>query len=594
MPIRKRILWRLFPSFILILLIALVAMVWCTFNLLGQFQERSVHQDLRSIGVVAADLFADRLSIEDAAGVDAACKRQGPRVGARITIILPDGTVIGDSEEDPLQMDNHANRDEVRQAVRDGIGSSTRFSRTLEQQMVYVAVAVDGPDGLAGVVRTSKPVPELAAALRRVYGDLLLVGLVVALFSLVLTFLLARWINRPLSELTEGASRFAAGELDHRVPVSEVEELGSLAVAMNRMAAELGLRIGTITRQRNELEAVLSSMVEAVIVVEPDRRIARINRAAAALFETDVREAEGKTVLEMSRNLELDRFVNRVTESEGPQESNLILSGIEASERYLQLHGTRMRDVAGQEIGALVVLNDVTKLKRLENIRRDFVANVSHELMTPITAIQGFVETLRDGALSEKKTAEDFMEIISRHSERLHAIIDDLLALSRIEQGKERDAIALSVQPVNEVIASAVKICHAKAEERQIEIGVVCEEHLRGKMNPPLLEQAIVNLVDNAIKYSEPGDTIQILAETHESETVIRVTDSGCGIPEQHLERICERFYRVDRARSRKLGGTGLGLAIVKHIVNAHGGRMSVESRVGAGSTFSIHLLAEL
>jgi two-component system, OmpR family, phosphate regulon sensor histidine kinase PhoR len=590
-PIRKRILWRLFPAFVLILLIALAAIVWYSFNLLAQFQERTVNHDLRSIGLIAADLFADRLSIENATGVDAACKSLGTKVGARITVILPDGTVIGDSEEDPPQMNNHANRDEVRLAILEGIGSSTRFSRTLRKQMVYVAVAVNDNDDLAGVVRTSKPVPELAASLRRVYGDLVLAGLAVALFSMILTFLVARWINRPLSELTAGAARFAAGDLDHRLPVPEIEEIGALAVAMNEMASELGSRIGTITRQRNELEAVLSSMVEAVIVVEPDLRIARINRAAAALFQIDAQESVCKTVLEITRNLDLDRFVSRVMESEEPQEDDLVLSGSEANERYLQVHGTRILDAGGADIGALVVLNDVTSLKRLENVRRDFVANVSHELKTPITSIQGFVETLRDGAIADRETAENFLDIISRHSDRLNAIIDDLLALSRIEQGKEHGEIALSVESVIEVIDSAVNICQTKADEKQIEVGVFCDEDLRVTMNPPLLEQAIVNLVDNAIKYSEPGCKIQILAEKTESETVIRVIDSGRGIPREHLDRIFERFYRVDKARSRKLGGTGLGLAIVKHIVNAHSGRMSVESRIGAGSTFTIHLL---
>jgi two-component system phosphate regulon sensor histidine kinase PhoR len=248
----------------------------------------------------------------------------------------------------------------------------------------------------------------------------------------------------------------------------------------------------------------------------------------------------------------------------------------------------------GANIGALIVLDNITRLKVLENIRRDFVANVSHELKTPITSIKGFVETLRDGAVNDPEDRMRFLDIIARHSDRLNAIIDDLLSLSRIEQEAEREQIALEEGRIRDALDAAVLVCASKADEKGIRVDLACDQDLRAKINLPLLEQAIVNLIDNAIKYSGSGSNIRIEAAGTAAETVIRVRDWGCGIPQDHLQRIFERFYRVDKARSRKLGGTGLGLAIVKHIVHAHGGRILVESSPGKGSTFSICLPAGL
>ena len=236
------------------------------------------------------------------------------------------------------------------------------------------------------------------------------------------------------------------------------------------------------------------------------------------------------------------------------------------------------------------MLNDVTRLRKLENIRRDFVANVSHEIKTPITAIKGFVETLRDGAVKNPEDAERFLSIIQKHVDRLEAIVEDLLSLSRIEKEGERQEIALEDHAVREILTGAIQLCEAKASAKSVVLELSCDEDLKGKINLALLEQAVVNLIDNAIKYSDSGKRVRIEAYKEDKGFLIRVQDQGCGIEKKHLDRLFERFYRVDKARSRKLGGTGLGLAIVKHIVQAHGGSVSVESQPGKGSTFSLHL----
>jgi two-component system phosphate regulon sensor histidine kinase PhoR len=259
-------------------------------------------------------------------------------------------------------------------------------------------------------------------------------------------------------------------------------------------------------------------------------------------------------------------------------------------EKILNLKSSPLLDAGKDQIGTLVVINDATQLRRLENMRKDFVANVSHEIKTPLTAIKGFVETLHQGSVDKPEEAERFLGIIQKHVDRLSAIIDDLLSLSRIEQEDERQAIEFENKPIADIFRSAVQICRSKAEEKSIDIQIDCEEGLEYYFDPTLLEQAVVNLLDNAIKYSEPDSAIHVSASLNDSEVKIMVKDQGIGIAKKHLPRLFERFYRVDKARSRKMGGTGLGLAIVKHIAQAHGGRVTVKSELGKGSSFTIHL----
>jgi two-component system phosphate regulon sensor histidine kinase PhoR len=258
--------------------------------------------------------------------------------------------------------------------------------------------------------------------------------------------------------------------------------------------------------------------------------------------------------------------------------------------RYFQLHGVSLSDSQGYKSGAVIVLNDMTRIRRLENIRRDFVANVSHELRTPVTSIQGFVEALLEGGIKEPQQIERYLKIIAKHSNRLNTIIDDLLSLSRLEEDEEKREISFEQVSLKQMLTGAVELSSVKAAEKNITVDVVCEDQIDAKVNVAFLEQAIVNLVDNAIKYSEPGGTIQVSAQHGDKEVAIAVQDKGCGIDKKHHSRIFERFYVVDKGRSRKLGGTGLGLSIVKHIAQIHGGHVTVKSTLGKGSTFTIHL----
>jgi two-component system phosphate regulon sensor histidine kinase PhoR len=430
--------------------------------------------------------------------------------------------------------------------------------------------------------------PTVGAAVRTIYVEVAtgigLVGLAVAALSLIAS----RSITRPVELLRRGAERFASGDLETRLPIPDSTELGLLANTMNAMAGELEDRIHAVERQRNELQAVLSSMVEGVIAFDSHERVISLNRAAATMFNVSREQAVGRVIHEVIRNTDLQRFVASLLAKGEPDTGTIIMEN--RGQEHLQLQGAALHDAQGGRIGGLVVLHDITRVYRLETARRDFVSNVSHELKTPITAIKGYVETLLDGALEETDSARKFLAIIGRQAERLTALIEDLLRLSRLEQDADRESLPLEDGPVREVLERAFSACEPAAAAKHVDVLVRCQENVTAKMNAQLLQLAVENLLENAIKYSDENTTVTIDAGVQDAEVWIAVSDQGCGIAREHLSRIFERFYRVDKARSRKLGGTGLGLAIVKHIVRVHGGTTTVESEPAKGSTFRIHL----
>ncbi|MEI6614598.1 MAG: ATP-binding protein, partial [Chrysiogenales bacterium] len=402
----------------------------------------------------------------------------------------------------------------------------------------------------------------------------------------VVALLILRQISRPLENMREMAERLAQGELNASVPESGYEETKALARALNQMATQLSERVRIITEQRNEQKAVFNSMVEGVIAVDKDERILHLNPAAIGLLELKNEDAHGRSMQEIIRNPDLQKFLSNTLAQSGVLDGEIIIYGNE--DHFLQLHGTVLTDASGMNIGALVVLNDVTRLKRLETVRRDFVANVSHELKTPVTALKGCVETLADFSSITDQERNKFMTMMARHVDRLEAIINDLLSLSKIEFDAERDRIQLEPAPVADVLRRAVNTFAEQAEHKKIILTVDCPEDLTASINAALLEQAVGNLIDNAVKYSGEGAHVLVSAKLNGSDVEISVADQGPGIEKKHLDRIFERFYRVDQARSRAMGGTGLGLSIVKHIALAHRGTVGVTSALGQGSTFTI------
>ncbi|MCF8080078.1 MAG: PAS domain-containing protein [Desulfobacterales bacterium] len=586
---KRRLLWQLFPSYLLITVIALAAVSGFASKTVRQFFLDRIAEDLRARARLVEGHVVPYLSPLNETKVNRICTEAGKASGTRVTVVLRSGRVIGDSEENPSQMDNHGTRPEILDAVESGLGRSIRKSATLGQQMMYVSVPIRQQKLITAFVRTSLPLTDIEAEIRAIQARVLLVGLFVAVLAGVISLLVSRRITRPVEEMRQGAERFADGMLGHRLLMPDTQELAALADALNRMAQQLDRRIQTIVRQRNELETVLSSMAEGVIAVDLDERIINMNQAAAAMFGAGALEKRNRSIQEAIRNSDFQRFVKRALTGDQELQGDIVLYH-EKQERILSIHSTPLRDSEEKRIGILVVMNDVTELRRLENLRRDFVANVSHEIKTPLTAIKGFVETLQHGAVKDSQEIQRFLSIISRHVDRLSAIVEDLLKLSRIEREDEAKKIGFAEAPIEAVIRSAVGFCQARAEEKGIRIEVDCDAGVRAQIDASLIEQAVINLLDNAVNYTGENGRIRVEARSDKDRVRLRVIDNGIGIERQHLPRLFERFYRVDKARSRKIGGTGLGLSIVKHIVQAHGGTVSVQSEVNKGSTFEIVL----
>jgi two-component system phosphate regulon sensor histidine kinase PhoR len=524
----------------------------------------------------------------DLSAIDKQCKEYGRLTNTRITIVDTNGVVLGDSDKDPLNMENHGSRPEMVQAFGGHLGTAARFSNTLQLKMKYVAVPVKENSNVIAVVRTSLPVSNIEKTLNTFYLNVAISGILIIILALIVSIVVFRRLTRPLEELQLGAERFADGHLQFKLPVSDIEEIATLATSMDRMAKQLDARIRTIVEQRNEREAILSSMSEGVLALDANECIVSLNRTAAYFLDIDIESVTGKSIHGVARISDLHRLIEMTSNSNETVEMELVLPG--QKERYLQAHGTVLNDTSGKRIGIVLVFNDITRLKKLENIRRDFVANVSHELKTPITAITGSAETLLDDPIDNPEDSRRFLKMIARHSERLNNLVDDLLTLARLESESDRDGIEFSRNKIADVLNSSIHVCRERGNAHNVTITCSCDSNIEVKINIRQLEQSVVNLIDNAIKYSEAGSEVTVKAEISGDEIVISVEDQGCGIESKHLPRLFERFYRVDKARSREVGGTGLGLAIVKHVAITHEGRVSVDSTPGKGSTFRIHL----
>ncbi|MBN1675127.1 MAG: HAMP domain-containing protein [Kiritimatiellae bacterium] len=593
---KRRLIWQLYPSYLVVIAVSLGATAWYISRSIRVFHYAQAEKALDSAAFLVAEHLKtpERLpaldphgAAEAHAGIDSLCKSLGAACGYRVTVVLPSGQVLGDSEKNPGQMENHADRPEIATALHGRAGVAIHYSRTLRMHMMYVAVPVQAGSRTAAIVRTSLSLADIDAAVHNMRKRLAAAGMVIACVAAAMSVVVSRRISRPIENIRRGAEAFGRGELQSRLPPARVAELDILANTLNRMANQLNARINTITEQRDEQNALLACMIEGVVAVDNEKRLIKMNEAAEQFFHVRAADAAGKAVGAVIRNALLLRIIDDALEAAGPIEGDVPLPD---TDRRLQAHGTALHGAAGQRIGALVVLNDVTRLRRLETVRRDFVANVSHELKTPITSIKGFAETLLDGAAANAQDLDRFLKIIAKQANRLQSIIEDLLTLSSLEDVAEKHDVELQRGRVDNVVENAIQSCQTSAEARGMQLRTHCEGALVANLNIQLFEQAVANLIDNSIKYGEAGTAVEVSARERDGEIAILVRDEGPGIAGEHLPRLFERFYRVDKSRSRKLGGTGLGLAIVKRIVLAHGGRVSVESTLGKGSTFSIFL----
>ncbi len=465
--------------------------------------------------------------------------------------------------------------------------------------MLYVAIPLQKNQPARGVLRLSVPATALDMVLADIRKKIIVGTITIALLAACSSYLLARRISRPLERMQRGAELLSAGKTGHPISLDDdyvAREIADLGQALNAMGRQIHSRIMMISQQRNELEAVFSSMTDGVLAIGTNHTIIRVNKAAAHLFLLDGKGVQGKPLEGVIRNRILRKFLEITLERDYPtkKDLNLMEGGLEMS---LRLHAVPLYDGEEKRLGSLVIINNLTRLNQLENIRQDFVANVSHELKTPITAIRGYVETLLDGAMDDEEAAENFLHIIERQSCRLDAIVDDLLTLARIEDRFKNNDISLEQEKILPLLEAVIQACTPQATQKNVSISMECDPALTAQVNRPMLEQGVINLLTNAIKYSSTGKAVSITAvrrrDAMKKEVVdIQVRDQGPGIGREHLERIFERFYRCDKARSRESGGTGLGLAIVKHIAQCHGGTVNVRSRNDSGATFTITIPA--
>ena len=607
----KKLIWQIFPANVLTILLVIITVSWYGVVSLQEFYLQDTEADLEARGHLISSKVKEYLRGHKTGDLKEYCIQAGRSSGTRITVIDPQGKVLADSNEDPQTMENHSQRAEIAGALAGNVGVSRRFSRTLQENMIYVAIPLTNIAAEAfqdyhgkrveAVLRTSVSVAALDTTLRRIKSRIILASLAVLLLAGAVTLLISRNISRPLEQMTKSAERFAGGDFSLRMlPVVKKTaslEVATLAAAMDRMAELLDEKIEAIVTQRNQLETVFSSMVEAVIAIDTEERVISINAAAAELFGVERKAAPGKIVQQIVRNVQLQQHISRTLAARESVVDEIILRG-ENGDRILHTNVVILGNGAGENVGVLVVMNDVTKIRRLENVRRDFVANVSHELRTPITSIRGYVETLLDGALDIREDAVRFLEIVLHQSERLATIIDDLLALSKIEEEAKRGAIPLAPGLLRPVLEAAVQTCRLQADQAGIAVVIDCPEGIMAAINATLLEQAVINLLVNAIAYSRQGGEVTVGVAVGQGEQVdkvrIVVRDNGIGIAKEHLPRLFERFYRSDKARSRAHGGSGLGLAIVKHIAEAHNGQVEVKSAEGKGSEFALIISSTL
>ena len=585
---KDKLIWHLFPSYMLVTLLALTAITLYASRSLRDFYLDETENSLLARAQFFASKVTSMIDDKDFEQINDLTKDLGEQTKSRVTVILPDGLVVADSLEDPAKMENHSDRPELKNALSNDYGSSIRYSSTVGYNMMYVAVPLKSKGKVTGLLRVSVSTQAINQTLMDIFIRLIFFGLIIAALATLICWIVAKRIAQPIEDLRQGAEKFANGDFCHRIVPSNIGELKNLSFSLNNMATQLDNRIKAVIEHRKEIDTILSSMVEGIFVVDRHEHIVTINSSAASFIHVDQDGAKGKLIQEVIRNTVIQQFIRDALSTEKPLEQQISITN--DRQLILRVYGTPLYGLENEKVGELIVLRDITKLSILENHRREFVTNVSHEIKTPLTSIKGFVETLLDGSLEKPADAKRFLGIIAKQTDRLNILVDDLLTLSKIETDSEKKEIKTSMHNVVDVVRSSIQLCELKAKNKNIQVSFDDNANISCLINPLLLEQAFVNLIDNAIKYSPSRTTVKIEAVVNDFEVLIQIKDEGCGIDSEHLPRLFERFYRVDKSRSSDVGGTGLGLAIVKYILCAHDGHVTVQSEFGKGSVFTIHL----
>ena len=589
---RSKLFWRLYSGYAAIIVFSTLIVG----ILLSRQLSENATQDIENSLSVRSELLTEigkevLLQIPSEVielDLQATLQELGTRTQSRLTIIRPDGRVIADSEESPVAMDNHLQRPEIIDARDTGSGITSRFSQTQQQMMIYKALPVRDGARLLGFVRVSLATAEVDIQLTQLRRIILISASIVAIIALLIGLYFANRFTEPLSKMTQVAEAISQGDYERRINVSETDEIGSLAAAINRMARSSATRMDEITLERNRLSSIFAGMVEGVIDVDQSQKIVHVNQVAADLLGLSVQGCIGQPIWEVVRVAEIiDALEQALNNREIVKAQMRHLS--EEDDLVVDIYAASLQNEHGDAIGAVVVLHNISELDHLERIRRDFVANASHELKTPITAIRGLTETIMDDKEIPETTRDDFIQKAHAQSLRLSTLVTDLMTISRLESDQQQTSS--SVFDIVELVRLSLLQSEPARNEKQLELNsALSEKPLLLLGDRQSISQLADNLIDNAIKYTDVAGSISVGLEQLEQLAILTVKDSGIGISPQYQQRIFERFYRVDKARSRELGGTGLGLSIVKNIADRHGGNVSVESQPGIGSTFKVVL----
>jgi two-component system, OmpR family, phosphate regulon sensor histidine kinase PhoR len=584
--VRRNLFWKLALTFFALLVSVLVAVDFFAERALHRDSERAAFAQLATIARFATAHPPEFPSLgttlsEDLDRLNHWAAEVGSD-GARVTVIRADGRVLADSQSDARSMEDHSDRPEIQEALAKGVGRSVRRSVTMKRDLLYYAVRQDVAGGSPIVLRFAIPAETADQALGLFRRSLWVASLVILLVAGMAALLVSRGFSDRVERLREFSRRVAEGDFRALPGDGSGDALEMLGASLNQTAARMDRAIRTLTEERNLSSAILGSMVEGVAVVNGAERLVFANQGFADILELDVPPKSGSALVEIVRQTELIEAVRQVLAGEPRVEAEIVTGTLR--QHFFAATVAAVR--AGETSGAVVVLHDITELRKLERVRRDFVANVSHEFKTPLTAIQGFSETLLAGAIDDPQNRERFLGIILEHSRRLARLTDDLLKLSQMDA----DRLELEIRRVSvaELIESCLETAQHRAAEKDIRVYVSQSNELPDIAGDRRrLAEVLQNLLDNATQYTLPGGRITLSADVRDADVVFTVSDTGIGIPKADQSRIFERFYRVDAARSREAGGTGLGLAIAKHLVEVHGGRIWVESEIGQGSQFN-------
>jgi two-component system phosphate regulon sensor histidine kinase PhoR len=577
----RSIQWRITVSFILVVIVSMGILGAYLVNSTRNSQLDNLRTQLENEARITAEASLPAFLVQGG-DPDTLAKKLGNEINARVTIIALNGTVLGDSHQDPATMENHSTRPEVIDALASGLGESTRYSTTLGEQMMYVAVPVVNQTTIMGVARVALPLDAVASSVSQVTLIIILAILVAAVLVIVAAVLIGRATTRPLREITKASKRIASGELGQKIPVRSRDETGQLAEAFNEMSSNLDKLVGDISTERTKLQTVLANMADGVIMTDVEGNIVLANQATEKLFNFREKDVINKPLIEVVHDHEADEILKLCLKTSQAQTGQFESV---TSKRFLRAIAIPI--VEGKLTGALLLFQDLTELRNLQTMRRELVGNISHELRTPIAGIKAMVETLRSGAIDDKEAAMDFLTRIDSEVDHLTQMVSELTELSRIETG--RAELRMSPVNLNLLVEEVVTQLNTLAQRQQVTITTDLATGLPIiKADNDRIRQTLTNLVHNAIKFNHPGGRVTVSTKVDGESVTVSVSDTGIGISKEDLPHVFERFYKADKARPT--GGSGLGLAIAKHVVQAHGGSIWAQSEEGKGSTFSFSL----